>query len=273
MPTTRPAPWRTVEGQTRSPYATVTRARELLHGGDEALAPLAHDLAAGLSGGAGDVEVERYRRLLYATDASIYEMEPVAVVYPRSAADVQHVMRVAGEHGVPVLARGGGTSLSGQTVNHAIVLDFTSHLAGVLEIDAEGRTARVQPGVVLSELNKALRPHGLQYPIDPSTANRATIGGGVGNNSCGAHSAVYGKTVDNVVALEVVLSDGSTAVLEGLSEDEAAERSGREGLEGDIYRGCGRSRASTGPRWRRASRRSCGASPATTSTRWGRTAR
>ena len=156
--------------------------------------------------------VERYRRLLYATDASIYEMEPVAVVYPRSAADVQHVMRVAGEHGVPVLARGGGTSLSGQTVNHAIVLDFTSHLAGVLEIDAEGRTARVQPGVVLSELNKALRPHGLQYPIDPSTANRATIGGGVGNNSCGAHSAVYGKTVDNVVALEVVLSDGSTAV-------------------------------------------------------------
>ena len=237
MPTTGTAPSRTVEGTTPSTFATVTRARELLHGGDEALTPLARDLAAGMSGGARDVEVERYRRLLYATDASIYEMEPVAVVYPRSAADVQHVVRVAGEHGVPVLPRGGGTSLSGQTVNHAIVLDFTTHMAGVLAIDVEGRTARVQPGVVLSELNKALRPDGLQYPIDPSTANRATIGGGIGNNSCGAHSAVYGKTVDNVIALEVVLADGSPATLGALSEAEAAERGEIEGLEGDIYRG------------------------------------
>jgi len=237
MPPAGTVAGRTIEGDTPSTFATVTRARELLHGGEEALAPLARDLAAGLKGGAGDVEVGRYRRLLYATDASIYEMEPVAVVYPRSTADVQHVMRVAGAHGVPVLPRGGGTSLSGQGVNHAIVLDFTLHMAGVLGIDAEGGTARVQPGVVLSELNKALRPHGLQYPIDPSTANRATIGGGVGNNSCGAHSAAYGKTVDNVVALEVVLSDGSAAALEALNEDEAAERGAREGLEGDIYRG------------------------------------
>ncbi|MCY3881077.1 MAG: FAD-binding protein [Chloroflexi bacterium] len=228
---------RVVEGRTPSAFATVERARELLHEGEEGLASLAQDLAAGLSGGAGDVEVERYRRLLYATDASIYEMEPVAVVYPRSAEDVRHVMRVAGEHGVPVLPRGGGTSLSGQTVNHAIVLDFTPHMADVLAIDVEGQTARVQPGVVLAELNKALRPHGLQYPIDPSTANRATIGGGVGNNSCGAHSAVYGKTVDNVIALEVVLADGSIATLEGWNEDEAGARAGREGLEGDIYRG------------------------------------
>ncbi|MXY37080.1 MAG: FAD-binding oxidoreductase, partial [Dehalococcoidia bacterium] len=237
MPSAGTVAGRTIEGDTPSTFATVTRARELLHGGEEALAPLARDLAAGLSGGAGDVEIDRYRRLLYATDASIYEMEPVAVVYPRSTADVQHAMRVAGKHGVPVLARGGGTSLSGQGVNHAIVLDFTLHMAGVLGIDAENGTARVQPGVVLSELNKALRPHGLQYPIDPSTANRATIGGGVGNNSCGAHSGVYGKTVDNVVALEVVLADGSKAALEALNEDEAAERGGREGLEGDIYRG------------------------------------
>ena len=237
MTTAGTAPGRIVEGRTPSTFATVERARELLHGGEEALAPLARDLAAGLSGGGDDVEVERYRRLLYATDASIYEMEPVAVVYPRSAADVGHVMRVAGDHGVPVLPRGGGTSLSGQTVNHAIVLDFTRHLAGVLAIDAEAGTARVQPGVVLAELNKALRPHGLQYPIDPSTANRATIGGGVGNNSCGAHSAVYGKTVDNVIALEVVLADGSRATLEELSGEAASARGEREGLEGDIYRG------------------------------------
>ncbi len=237
MPATGTAAGRTIEGRTPSTFATVERARELLHEGEEGLAPLARDLAAGLTGGAGDVEVERYRRLLYATDASIYEMEPVAVVYPRSAEDVGHVMRVAEQHGVPVLPRGGGTSLSGQTVNHAIVLDFTTHMADVIAIDPDGQTARVQPGVVLAELNKALRPHGLQYPIDPSTANRATIGGGVGNNSCGAHSGVYGKTVDNVVALEVVLSDGSTATLEALNEDEAAARGSREGLEADIYRG------------------------------------
>ena len=175
--------------------------------------------------------------MLYATDASIYEMEPIAVVFPRSAADIQHVMRVAAKHRVPVLPRGGGTSLSGQTVNHAIVLDFTKHLAGVLEINVEERWARVQPGVVLSELNKALRPHGLQYPIDPSTANRATIGGGIGNNSCGAHSAIYGKTVDNVIALEVVLADGDLATLREWDAAGVAERVAGGALEGAIYRG------------------------------------
>ena len=228
---------RVIEGASPSPFATVTRARALLQGGGEALAPLARDLAAGLTGGAADVAVERYKRLLYATDASIYEMEPVAAVFPRSQEDVQHVMRVAAAHGVPVLPRGGGTSLSGQAVNHAIVLDFTRHMAAVLAIDVEARQARVQPGVVLSDLNCALRPYGLQYPIDPSTANRATIGGGVGNNSCGAHSAVYGKTVDNVLALEVVLADGSAATFEALEEGEVAERATREGLEAAIYRG------------------------------------
>jgi len=228
---------RIVEGQTPSTFSTVVRARELLGRGDGALAPLAKDLAAGLSGGVADVEVERYRRLLYATDASIYEMEPVAVVFPRSSQDVSHVMCVARDHGVPVLPRGGGTSLSGQTVNHAIVLDFTRHMAGLLKINPEARTALVQPGIVLSELNKALRSHGLQYPIDPSTANRATVGGGIGNNSCGAHSAVYGKTVDNVIELEVVLADGSITRLQSLSEDEVTERKARGGLEGHIYRG------------------------------------
>ncbi len=213
------------------------RARALLHGGEDALAPLARDLAAGLAGGPEDVAVERYKRLLYATDASIYEMEPVAVVFPRSTEDVRHVMRTAARHGVPVLPRGGGTSLSGQAVNHAIVLDFTRRMAAIHEIDVAGRRARVQPGVVLSELNLALRPYGLQYPIDPSTANRATIGGGIGNNSCGAHSAVYGKTVDNVLAIEVVLADGSVATLEALGEDEVAARAAHESLEAAIYRG------------------------------------
>ena len=228
-----PSGGRVLEGSAPSPFATVTRARELLRGGDGALEPLARDLAAD----GADVEVERYRRLLYATDASIYEMEPVAVVHPRATADVVHATRTAARHGVPLLPRGGGTSLSGQAVNHAVALDFTSHMASVLAIDADARTARVQPGVVLSELNRALRPHGLQYPIDPSTANRATIGGGIGNNSCGAHSAVYGKTVDNVIALEVVLADGSTARLEEVDGAEAEARGRRVGLEGRIYGG------------------------------------
>ena len=232
-----PSGGRVLEGATPSPFATVTRARELLRGGDAALAPLARDLAAGLSGGAADVEVGRHRRLLYATDASIYEMEPVAVVHPRTVADVVHATRTAARHGVPLLPRGGGTSLSGQAVNHAVALDFTSHMNAVLGVDAAARTARVQPGIVLSELNRALRPHGLRYPIDPSTANRATIGGGVGNNSCGARSAVYGKTVDNVIALEVALADGSTARLEEVDGAEAEARARREGLEGRIYRG------------------------------------
>ncbi len=237
MASARPALRLPVEGTTPSAFGTVEHARQLLRAGDEALAPLAQDLAAGLEGGAADVEVERFTRLLYATDASIYEMEPIAVVFPRSAADIEHVMRVAAKHRVPVLPRGGGTSLSGQTVNHAIVLDFTKHLAGVLEINVEERWARVQPGVVLSELNKALRPHGLQYPIDPSTANRATIGGGIGNNSCGAHSAIYGKTVDNVIALEVVLADGSAATLRERDAAGVAERAAGGALEGAIYRG------------------------------------
>jgi FAD/FMN-containing dehydrogenase/Fe-S oxidoreductase len=225
-----------IEGESPSSHDTVSSAQRLLHGGAAALSPLAADLAAGLQGGVNDVKVERYVRLLYATDASIYEMEPIAVVFPRSTADVQHVMRVAAKHHVPVLPRGGGTSLSGQTVNHAIVVDFTTHLDAILEINAEERWARVEPGVVLSELNKALRPQGLMYPIDPSTANRATIGGGIGNNSCGAHSAIYGKTIDNVVSMEVVLADGTTASFDERSGTDLDDRLAAEGLEGAAYR-------------------------------------
>ena len=226
-----------IEGETPSTHDAVANAQRLLHGGARALTPLAADLAAGLQGGDNDVKVERYVRLLYATDASIYEMEPIAVVFPRSTADVQHVMRMAAKHNVPVLPRGGGTGLSGQTVNHAIVLDFTTHLDQILEINRDEAWARVQPGVVLSELNKALRPHGLMYPIDPSTANRATIGGGIGNNSCGAHSAIYGKTIDNVLSLEVVLADGATTRFDERTGAALDDRLNATGLEADAYRG------------------------------------
>jgi FAD/FMN-containing dehydrogenase/Fe-S oxidoreductase len=179
------------------------RARDLTEADRRALRA---DLKAGIT---GDVRTERAYRLLYATDASIYQMEPAAVVFPDGPADVRHVVEVAAKAGVPVLPRGGGTSLAGQAVNHAVVLDFTPRMRRVLEINAVEGWARVQPGVVLSELNRAAAAHGLHYPIDPSTANRATIGGGIGNNSCGAHSILYGKTSDHVLSLDLVLADAS----------------------------------------------------------------
>ena len=145
-----------VEGTGRSRYASVERARELLRDGPASLRRLSDDLGAALTG-EPDVLVDRPSRLLYATDASLYEMEPVAVVFPRRAEDVAAAIEVASRHGVPVLPRGGGTSLAGQGVNHAVVLDFTRHMAGIQEIDAERRIARVQPGVVLAQLNRAAR--------------------------------------------------------------------------------------------------------------------
>ena len=224
-----------IEGREPSQHPSVEHARSLLRS-PSALQDLADALAAGVEGGANDVLVERGSRLLYATDASIYEMEPVAVVFPRSAQDVSHVVRTAREHGVPILPRGAGTSLAGQGVNHAVVLDFSRHMARVLEIDAAGQTARVQPGVVLDRLSKEARPHGLHYPIDPSTKNRATIGGGIGNNSCGAHSVRYGKTSDQVLSITAVLSDGSVVTFDRKSGDDLERILDTPGVEGDLYR-------------------------------------
>ena len=184
----------------------------------------------------GAVRADKASRGLYATDASIYQMEPVAVVFPAGENDVQHVLRVAAEARIPVLPRGGGTSLAGQAVNHAVVLDFTAKMGQVLEINPDENWARVQPGLVLAQLNRAAARLGLQYGIDPSTANRATIGGGIGNNSCGSHSVIYGKTIDQVLDLETVLSDGSLATLKNLSGPELDSKLATPGLEGNLYR-------------------------------------
>src|SRR3990170_3569891 len=144
----------------------------------------------------GEVRFDAVSRVLYSTDASIYQMEPVGVVIPRSVDDVLAVVELARDTGVPVLPRGGGTGLAGQTVNHAIVVEFSKYLNQVLEVNREEHWARVQPGIVLEQLNKHVAGHGLQYAPDPTTANRARVGGGVGNNTCGAHSVIYGKTLD-----------------------------------------------------------------------------
>jgi FAD/FMN-containing dehydrogenase/Fe-S oxidoreductase len=188
----------------------------------------------------GEVRFDPFSRVLYSTDASIYQMEPVGVVIPRSVEDVLGVMEVARDNRVPVLPRTGGTSLAGQTVNHAIVIDFSKYLNQLLEVNQEEHWARVQPGIVLDQLNRQLAPYGLQYAPDPTTASRACVGGGIGNNTCGAHSVIYGKTLDHVKELDVVLSDASQAHFRQLEAPELEAKLSGAGLESDIYRGIGR---------------------------------
>jgi FAD/FMN-containing dehydrogenase/Fe-S oxidoreductase len=155
----------------------------------------------------GEVLFSAGDRGRYATDASIYQMEPVGVLVPRSAEDVAAAMAICREEGIPVLPRGGGTSQCGQTVNRALVLDCTKYLRNVLSV--EGDTASVQPGITLGALNEALKPRGMFYPVDPSTWMRCTIGGMAANNSCGSKSIRYGLMADNVRAIDAILADGT----------------------------------------------------------------
>ncbi|MGL4964263.1 MAG: FAD-binding and (Fe-S)-binding domain-containing protein [Inquilinus sp.] len=157
----------------------------------------------------GDVLFDAFSRGRYATDASHYQIMPAGVVVPRSMDAAVRALALAREEGVPVTARGGGTSQCGQTINRGLVVDGSKHLNRILSLDAGNRRCTVEPGIVLDDLNRRLRPHGLWFPVDVSTASRATIGGMVGNNSCGGRSLRYGTTRDNVVAIDAVLADGS----------------------------------------------------------------
>ncbi|MBN9508689.1 MAG: FAD-binding protein [Alphaproteobacteria bacterium] len=170
-----------------------------------------------------EVLFTRADRGRYATDASIYQVMPIGVVVPRSTDDVVAAMAVARAEGVPVLARGGGTSQCGQTVNRALVIDFSKHLNRVLHVDPAARTARVEPGIVLNTLNAALASAQLFFPVDPSTHSRCTIGGMAGNNSCGAKSIRYGLMADNVRAIEALLADGTQHRF-SVGQNEAAPR-------------------------------------------------
>ena len=160
---------------------------------------------------AGDVWFDRASRGMYATDASIYQIVPLGVVVPRTATDVEAAIAIAREHGVPVTARGGGTSQCGQTVNHGLIVDVSRYLRDVVALDTAARTVRVQPGIVLDDLNRGLKKHGLFFPVDPSTASRATLGGMTANNSSGARSIRYGIMADNVAGIDAVLADGTRA--------------------------------------------------------------
>jgi len=157
------------------------------------------------------VRFDAFGRGQYATDASIYQVFPLGVVVPRDVSDVEATLGLCREAGVSVLPRGGGTSQCGQTVGESVVLDTSKYLRDVVSLDVAARTVRVQPGLVLDQLNRQLKPHGLFFPIDPSTANRATLGGMAGNNSSGARSIQYGNMVHNVRSIDALLADGSRA--------------------------------------------------------------
>src|ERR1700680_3205867 len=176
-------------------------------------AGLAAALRAEIRGGVRDgvrdnVRFDRGTRSLYATDGSNYRQVPIGVVLPRDTDDVLATISVCREFGAPLLCRGGGTSLAGQCCNVAVILDFSRYMASILEIDPARRIARVQPGVVLDSLRNAAEKHHLTFAPDPATHDRCTLGGMIGNNSCGVHSVMAGKTDDNIEELEIVTYDG-----------------------------------------------------------------
>jgi len=162
----------------------------------------------------GEIRFGRGDRMLYATDASIFQVEPIGVVIPASIADGIEAVRTCAQHGIAILPRGGGTALAGQTVNEAVVIDFSAACRSIERIDAVHRRAVVEPGVVLDQLNQALLPFGLMFGPDVATSSHATIGGMIGNNSAGANSILFGRTVEHVIALDVVLADGRVLRLE-----------------------------------------------------------
>jgi len=159
----------------------------------------------------GDVRFDRFTRGRYATDASHYQITPVGVVAPRTIEEAERAIEIARSEGVTVLARGGGTSQAGQTVGDSLVVDCSKYLTRILDLDVKRSRCTVQPGIVLDDLNRQLKPHGLWFPVDISTASRATIGGMAANNSCGGRSMRYGTTRDNVVAIDALMADGKLA--------------------------------------------------------------
>jgi len=184
----------------------------------------------------GEVRFDKVSRALYSTDASVYQIEPLGVVIPRSVESVACAVAIAARHGVPITPRGGGTSQAGQAIGAGLVLDTSKYLNKILEINADERWARVEPGVVLDELNAELRPHNLRFAPDVSSASRATVGGMMANNSSGARSVLYGKTIDHVREQRVVLSDGGLAHLRPLTAAQLADAQQGDSIEARAYR-------------------------------------
>ncbi|MEE2043980.1 FAD-binding oxidoreductase, partial [Nocardiopsis tropica] len=184
----------------------------------------------------GTVSFDAGTRALYTSDASNYRRVPLAVVVPETVEDCVAAVRACAAHGVPVVPRGGGTSIAGNAIGTGVVIDTSRHLRAIEHIDPEARTATVQPGVILDDLRAATAEHGLTFAPDPSTHSRCTIGGMVGNNACGSHSVAWGTTADNIVSLDLLLSDGTRLTVgssDTAEEFEALTR--RPGREGEIH--------------------------------------
>ncbi len=185
----------------------------------------------------GELHVDSLHRTIYATDASSYQEMPLAVAIPRTEGDLVELIRFASEHRVGLIPRTAGTSLAGQVVGDGIVVDVSKHFTEILEIDADEKWVRVQPGVIRNELNRALEPHGMLFGPETSTQNRAMIGGMLGNNSCGSNSIKYGSVRDHVLEVTALLADGSKVVFGPLDAGGfAAKCAGPDGLETRIYR-------------------------------------
>jgi FAD/FMN-containing dehydrogenase/Fe-S oxidoreductase len=184
----------------------------------------------------GEVRFDKTSRRLYSTDASIYKIEPLGVVIPKTAEDLHVAVQIALEMHVPITARGGGTSLSGQSIGPGIVLDCSKYLNNILDVDAKGHMARIQPGVVLDQLNRHLAKFEMQFGPEVATASRANLGGMIGNNSAGSRSIIYGKTIDHVRRLDLVLSDGTRTSFGPLSAAEWDRSAAMPGFEGGLYR-------------------------------------
>lgn len=185
----------------------------------------------------GEIRTDRYSRALYSTDASIYSVMPHGVFFPASRDDVHAAVTLAAKFGVPILPRTGGSSLAGQAVSEAVVMDFTRHLNRILEVNEAEGWVRAEPGLVLDQLNNSIAHTGLHFGPDPASSNRAALGGIVSNNSTGSHSICYGMTADHVLNMNVVLSDGSQAYLGPLDVDELEKKVQQSGAEGKLYRG------------------------------------
>src|SRR5216684_4837866 len=199
-------------------------------------AGLAEALRAQIHGEVRDnVRFDRGTRALYATDGSNYRQVPIGVVLPRDADDVLATVALCRQFGAPLLCRGGGTSLAGQCCNVAVILDFSKYMAGILEVDPGRRIARVQPGVILDHLRAAAEKHQLTFAPDPATHNRCTLGGMIGNNSCGVHSVMAGKTDDNIESLDILTYDGLRMKVGKTSSAELETIIAESGRRGEIY--------------------------------------
>jgi len=183
----------------------------------------------------GDVLADRTSLGLYSTDASVYQIEPIVIVLPKDAEDVQNAIKIAADHNVTILPRGGGTSLAGQTVGKSMILDFSKYMNQLLELNVAEKWVRVQPGLVRDELNALLKEHKLHFAPDPATSSRANVGGMIGNNSSGTKSILYGKTVDHVLELDVILADGTNLHLENLTKEAVSAKANDNSREGKIY--------------------------------------